>query len=166
MTGSQSTTLDELLQDLYCLLDDRHPEPAYRFGRPRQTTDSELVCLTIAQVLLDCPSERTWFRRLPGRLGYLFPTLPSRAHYNKRVRALRGRLLETLDILRQLHPGALSQMLLVDSTPLPVGKSLTTRERSAMNDLATYGHCAAHNRYYWGFKTDPDRRPRRLSRLL
>ena len=152
MTGSQSTTLDELLQELYCLLDDRHPAPAYRFGRPRKISDTELVCLAIAQVLLDCPAERVWLRRLPERLGYLFPVLPSRAHYNKRVRALRARLLEALEILRELHPSTLSQMLLVDSTPVPVGKSLGTRDRSAMNDLATYGHCAAHHRCYWGFK--------------
>ena len=152
MTESQSTTLDDLLQDLYCLLDDRHPEPKHRFGRPRRTTDSELICLAIAQVLLDCPKERVWFRRLPGRFDHLFPVLPCRSHYNRRVRALRARLLEALEILRELHPSALSTMLLVDSTPLPTGKSITTRDHSKLNDLATYGFCAAHHRYYWGFK--------------
>jgi hypothetical protein len=48
--------LDTLLTALYCFTDDllitrRAP------GRPKQLTDAELVCLAVAQVLLNRPSE-------------------------------------------------------------------------------------------------------------
>ena len=152
MTEKQSTTLDDLLSNLYCVLDDLSPEPPQRLGRPRETTDTEMVCMAVAQVLLDCPAERVWMRRMPWRLGHLFHHMPSRVHYNRRLRALRARLLEALDILRQMHPETLDDMLLTDSTPVPAGRSLRAVRHSAMADIATYGYCASHSRYYWGFK--------------
>ena len=56
-----SADLDALLTCLYVLVDDLLPARR-RFGRPPRISDSELICLAIAQVLLDCPNERRFLR--------------------------------------------------------------------------------------------------------
>ncbi len=70
--------LDTLLTALYAFCDDHVIEPR-RIGRPPRLSDSELLCLAIAQVLLGFPSMRHWLRFAHTRLGHLFPYIPSRA---------------------------------------------------------------------------------------
>jgi hypothetical protein len=41
---------------------------------------------------------------------------------------------------------------LFDATPLPCASSRETVERSALRGYASYGYCASHSRYFWGFK--------------
>ena len=61
-------------------------------GRPYDynfdfATDSELVCLAVAQALLGCKSEARWLRFARAHLTGLFPDLPQRPVYNRRLRA-------------------------------------------------------------------------------
>jgi hypothetical protein len=67
-----SADLDALLTCLYVLVDDLLPARR-RFGRPPLISDSELICLAVAQVLIDCPNERRFLRLATRRLGHLFP---------------------------------------------------------------------------------------------
>ena len=41
---------------------------------------------------------------------------------------------------------------LIDSTPVPCGKSRETVKRSDLAGRASYGYCASHSRYFWGFR--------------
>ena len=41
---------------------------------------------------------------------------------------------------------------LLDSTPVPCGKSRETVKRSDLAGHAAYGYCASHSRYFWGFR--------------
>ena len=79
--------LDTLLIGLYVLADEILPRRRRARRRP-QITDAELVCLAVAQILLDIPSERRFLRFAMCRLGHLFPYLPKQPGYNKRMRAL------------------------------------------------------------------------------
>ena len=54
--------LDALLTVLYVLVDDLLPRGRRRRGRRPRISDSELICLAVAQVLLDCPNERRFLR--------------------------------------------------------------------------------------------------------
>jgi hypothetical protein len=64
-----SADLDALLISLYVLVDDFLPTRR-RLGRPPRISDSELICLAVAQVLLDCPNERRFLRQhRPTRLA-------------------------------------------------------------------------------------------------
>src|SRR5436190_3639998 len=65
--------LDALLTVLYVLVDDLLPRGCRRRGRRPQISDSELICLAVAQVLLDCPDERRFLRLAKQRLGHLQP---------------------------------------------------------------------------------------------
>ena len=56
-------------------------------GRPPKLSDSELLCLAVAQVLLGCRSEARWLRFVGSRLAGMFPYLPQRPGCNKRLRS-------------------------------------------------------------------------------
>jgi hypothetical protein len=68
--------------------------------------DSELICLAIAQVFLDCPNERRFLRLAKRRLGHLFPYLPGQSGFNKRLRALAPELLQAITLLARLSPSS------------------------------------------------------------
>ena len=154
--------LDTLITALYVQLDDLFIQlgVARRDGRPPRLSDSELVCLAVAQVLLGCNSERRWLRFAYGRLGHLFPYLPQSPAYNKRLRAAYRLLEHAMRHLAGLTPSWWDQLRLLDSTPVPCGASRETVERSELADWANYGYCASHSRYFWGLRlhllTTPD----------
>ena len=146
-----SADLDALLTHVYVLVDDLLP-PRRRLGRPPKITDSELICLAIAQVLLDCPNERRFLRLARRRLGHLFPYIPGQAGFNKRLRALAPQLVEAITLLARLSPSFCDRLRLLDSTPVPCAASRQTVRRSALAGLASYGYCRSHSRYFWGFR--------------
>ncbi|GAA3510207.1 hypothetical protein GCM10023075_71770 [Streptosporangium album] len=57
-----------------------------RTGRPPLLSDSELVCLTVAQALLGYHSEARRLRFARTHLSGMFPYLPQQSGYNKRLR--------------------------------------------------------------------------------
>lgn len=145
--------LDDLLIALYVFADDflPHRDPTLPGRKPR-ITDAELVCLAVAQVLLDCPKERRFLRFAKRRLGHLFPYIPGQSGYNKRVRALAPRICAVLGALARISPSWCDGLRLIDATPVPCGASRETVERSEFAGYAAYGYCAAHSRHFWGLK--------------
>ena len=117
-----SADLDALLTYVYVLVDDLLPARR-RFGRPPRISDSELICLAVAQVLLDCPNERRFLRLAKRRLGHLFPYIPGQSGFNKRLRALAPQLLEAITLLARLSPSFCDRVRLLDSTPVPCAAS-------------------------------------------
>jgi DDE family transposase len=146
-----SADLDALLISLYVLVDDLLPARR-RFGRPPRISDSELICLAIAQVLLDCPNERRFLRLARQRLGHLFPYIPGQSGFNKRLRQLTPRLVEAIRLLARLSPSFCDRLRLLDSTPVPCAASRETVRRSALAGIGGYGYCRSHSRWFWGFR--------------
>jgi hypothetical protein len=147
------TDLDTLLIALYVLADEFLPtrDPSLPGRRPR-ISDAEVLCLAVAQVLLDCAKERRFLRFVRRRLGHLFPYVPGQSGYNKRVRELAPRIVELLGHLARVSPSWCDDLRLIDATPVPCGQSRQTVERSQFAGHAAYGYCAAHSRHFWGFK--------------
>ena len=143
--------LDDLLTALYVLADEILPRRPRARRRPR-ITDAELVCLAVAQVLLDCPSERRFLRLAMTRLGHLFPYLPKQPGYNKRMRALAPQIVRLLNAIAFASPSWCDNVRLLDSTPVPCAASRETVKRSEFAGHAAYGYCASHSRYFWGFR--------------
>jgi len=146
-----SADLDALLTHVYVLVDDLLPTRR-RFGRPPRISDSELICLAVAQVLLDCPNERRFLRLARQRLGHLFPYIPGQSGFNKRLRALAPQLLEAVTLLARLSPSFCDRLRLLDSTPVPCAASRETVRRSALAGHGGYGYCRSHSRWFWGFR--------------
>jgi len=146
-----SADLDALLTCLYVLVDDLLP-PRRRFGRPPRISDSELLCLAVAQVLLDCPNERRFLRLAGRRLAHLFPYIPGQSGFNKRLRSLAPQLLEVITLLVRLSPSFCDRLRLLDSTAVPCAASRETVRRSALAGIGGYGYCRSHSRWFWGFR--------------
>jgi hypothetical protein len=72
--------LDTLAIALYVTVDDLLG-PRTRSGCPPWLSDTELVCVAGAQVLLGYGSERRWLRFAHQRLGHLFSYLPTSSAY-------------------------------------------------------------------------------------
>jgi len=143
--------LDTLLTALYVLADDLLPRRR-RARRSPKITDAELVCLAVAQILLDCPSERRFLRFAMTRLGHLFAYLPKQPGYNKRMRALAPQIVRVLNAVAYASPSWCDNVRLLDSTPVPCGQSRETVKRSDFAGHAAYGYCASHSRHFWGFR--------------
>jgi hypothetical protein len=134
------------------LVDDLVPPRRRRCGRRPRIADSELICLAVAQVLLDCPNERRFLRLAKRRLGHLFPYIPAQAGFNKRLRALAPQLVEAVSLLARLSPSFCDRLRLLDSTPVPCAASRETVRRSALAGIGGYGYCRSHSRWFWGFR--------------
>ena len=145
--------LDTLVIALYCAACALFPsERTPRRGRPELISDNELLALMVAQMLLQCPSDRLFLRRGKRRLGHLFPYLPSQSRYNERCRALAPKLVLLWKALAAQTFGAGDDLRLLDTTPLPCGQSLQTTRTSQLAPWAGFGYCPAHSRRYWGVK--------------
>jgi hypothetical protein len=143
--------LDTLLTALYVLADDLLPKRSGP-GRKARISDAEVIALAVAQVFLDCPSERRFLRFARTRLGHLFPYIPKQAGYNKRVRALASQVCLLINLVARSSPSFCDRLRLIDSTPVPCAQSRETVKRSDLAGHAAYGYCAAHSRYFWGFR--------------
>jgi Transposase DDE domain len=143
--------LDSLLTGLYVLVDDLLPVRRGAGRRPR-ITDAELITLAVAQILLQCHSERRFLRLARERLGHLFPYIPKQSGYNKRLRALAPQICLAINHLARISPSFSDRLRLLDSTPVPCGASRETAKRSELAGWATYGYCQSHSRYFWGLR--------------
>jgi hypothetical protein len=143
--------LDALLTALYVAVDDLLPARTGP-GRKPKITDAELITLAIAQIFLDCPSERRFLRLARSRLGHLFPYIPGQPAYNRRLRRLAPAICRVIGHLARSSPSFGDRLRLLDATPVPCGASRQTVKRSELAGHAAYGYCAAHSRYFWGFK--------------
>jgi len=156
--------LDTLCTVVYCTAADLLPEA--RANARRKITDAEVVTLCVAQAIMGIPSDRVFLATARKRLIHLFPQLPRQAGYFKRRRRLADAIEWLMGVFASASPGFLDDLLLVDSTPLECGRSRETATRSALGDVAGYGYCASHSRWFWGLRLHllaaPDGTPRAL----
>jgi hypothetical protein len=143
--------LDALVIALYVQIDD-FLEPRSGPGRPPKLTDSELITLAVAQVLLGIPNDRQFLALARWRLGHLFPRLIDQSGYNRRLRALAPIIGRCINYLAFISPSFCDQLRLLDSTPVPCGQSRETVKRSEFAGYAGYGYCRSHSRWFWGFR--------------
>ena len=143
--------LDTLLTALYVFLDDHVIGPR-RVGRPPWLTDAELLCLAIAQVLLNFPNERQWVRYARKNLRALFPYIPDQSGYNKRLRGALPLIKRLIRVLARDTDLWADPVWVVDSTPVECARSRPTVKRSNLAGWAGYSYCASHSRFFWGLR--------------
>ena len=149
-----SKELNTLLTSLYVLIDDHVVPPRTGRGRRPLFTDSELLTVAVAQVLLRYHGERRWIRHIHSDPQWraLFPCLPRQSGYNKRLRKAEPLLCKAILTLAACCPSWFDDLWITDATPVPCGMSRETVKRSDLAGHAGYGYCASHSRWYWGFK--------------
>jgi len=150
--------LDTLATRLYVTIDDlliEHPQWAPErpaVGIAPKLTDAELITLAVIQALLGHTSEARFIRHANVHLRSLFPYLPQRPAYNKRLRHAAATMQHIIATLARDCPSWNDDLWLVDSTPVECGRSRETVKRSDMAGYATYGYCASHSRFFWGLR--------------
>jgi hypothetical protein len=146
-----TTDLNTLLTALYVKVDDEIGGTRCT-GRPPLLSDSELVCLAVAQAMLGFRSEARWLRYANKHLSGMFPYLPQRAGYNKRLRAALPLIKRMIRELAMDTDFWTDTVWITDSTPVPCGTSRPTVQRSNLAGWASYGYCASHSRFFWGLR--------------
>jgi Transposase DDE domain len=149
-----SKELNALLTALYVFLDDHVVPPRTGRGRRPELSDSELVTLAVAQVLLGYDSERRWIRHCHSNPQWraMFPYLPGQSGYHKRLKKAEPLLCQAILALAAACPSWFDDLWITDATPVPCAASRETVKRSDLAGHAGYGYCASHSRFYWGFK--------------
>lgn len=150
--------LDALATRLYVTVDDLlidHPgwapeRPA--IGIAPQLSDAELITLAVIQALLGFTSEARFIRHARTHLRSLFPYVPQRPAYNKRLRHAAATMQHIIEVIARDCPSWHDDLWLVDSTPVECGRSRETVKRSDMAGFASYGYCASHSRFFWGLR--------------
>ncbi len=156
--GPVDADLDTLATALYVKIDDAlkmRPELArYRpeVGLCPRLSDAELITLAVIQALLGFTSETRFLRHASAHLRGLFPYVPNKSGYNKRLRRAAGQLQVVIRLLAAETEGWWDDTWLVDSTPIECGRSRETAKRSDLVGFAGYGYCASHSRYFWGLR--------------
>lgn len=153
-----NSDLDALATRLYVTIDDLlidHPD--WRPQRPAvgitpTLTDAELVTLAVLQALLGFTSEARFIRHAHCHLRALFPYLPQRPAYNKRLRHAAAMMQHIIAALARDCPSFNDDLWVMDSTPVECGRSRQTVKRSDLAGWATYGYCASHSRFFWGLR--------------
>jgi hypothetical protein len=146
-----TTDLNTLLTALYVKIDDEIGGVRC-IGRPPLLSDAELVCLAVAQALLGFRSEARWMRYAHKHLRGMFPYLPQRPGYHKRLRAALPLVKRMIRELGQDSDFWFDNHWITDSTPVPCGMSRPTAQRSDLAGWAGYGYCASHSRFFWGLR--------------
>jgi hypothetical protein len=153
-----NSDLDALATRLYVTIDDLlidHPD--WQPERPTvgiepKLTDAELITLAVIQALLGFTSEARFIRYARTHLRSMFPYLPQRPAYNKRLRHAAATMQHIIGVLARDCPSWHDDLWLVDSTPVECGRSRETVKRSDMAGYASYGYCASHSRWFWGLR--------------
>jgi len=149
-----TNNLNTLLTALYVLVDDQIVAPRTGRGHRPDLTDSELICLAVAQIMLGYHNERRWVRHVhatPELLG-MFPTMLSQSGYHRRLKSAQPLLCKAILTLAACCPSWFDDLWITDATPVACGMSRETVKRSDLAGHAGYGYCASHSRWYWGLK--------------
>jgi hypothetical protein len=104
-------------------------------------SDSELITLTVAQVLQGYHCERGWIRHIhsPQWRG-MFPYLPDQSGYHKRLKNAHPMLCKAILTLASCCLSWFDDMWMTDATPVPCGMSRETVKRSDLAGHAGYGY--------------------------
>ena len=124
--------LDTLTTALYVTIDDALAAgPSLLPARPAVgiapgLSDAELVTLAVLQALLGFTSEARWLRYARQHLRALFPYLPQRPAYNKRLRRSVAMMAGVMRALASTCDAWWDGLWLVDSTPVECGRPRET----------------------------------------
>jgi len=150
--------LDALATELYVAIDDiliANPHlvpPRPNVGIAPRLSDAELLTLAVLQALLGYSDEARFIRHARTNLRALFPYVPERPAYNKRLRRAVAMMQGVMHILATRCATWHDNVWLLDSTPVECGRSRETAKRSNLAGNAGYGYCASHSRYFWGLR--------------
>ena len=145
--------LDTLCTVVYCTADDLLPEA--RANARRQVTDAELVTLCVAQAIMGIPSDRRFLAVAASASSISSRSCPARPATPSAVAAS---LTRSSGSWRTSRSRARALATNCCSSTRPRSSAAEAGRRSSVRpsaESAGYGYCAAHSRWFWGFRLHP-----------
>lgn len=121
-------------------------------GVKPEFSDSEVITLMIMADFIPFPSERQFLGFIRANYLPLFPRLVDRSQFNRRARGLRLLVEEFRRCWVSELGITATNLLLLDTKPVPVVGYKRSKKRSDFAGRAAYGVCTSRNMKYFGFK--------------
>ena len=148
---------EEFIITVYCLVCEPYQRikstcPVRRGGCAPALTDEEVITMEICGEYLRLPTDKDLFAYFRTHYAHFFPRLTDRTLFVRQAANLWQVKAAIQQRLTQVSGQASDPVQIIDTLPLPVcGYTRSGRDR-CFKPLADYGHCAAKQLDYYGFK--------------
>jgi Transposase DDE domain len=124
--------------------------PIPRPGPAGETTDSELIALSVAQAAMGISSDRQFLGLIVKVLPGWFPALPHQSRYNRRLRRLTPQITTVQLMVAELV--AEGRVRLADGTLIGCANYPGCASRSEFAGDAAYGYSPSKSQFVWGMR--------------
>jgi hypothetical protein len=148
---------DEFIIMVYCLVCEHYQVikniyPLRRGGFAPALSDEEVITLELCGEYLKLPTDKDLFAYFRTHYAHFFPQLTERTLFARQAANLWQVKAAIQQRLTQVSGQAADPVQIIDTLPLPVcGYTRSGRDR-CFPTVADYGHCAAKQLDYYGFK--------------
>jgi DDE family transposase len=148
---------DEFIITVYCLVCEhsqviKHTSPLRRGGFAPALSDEEVITMEICGEYFKLPSDKDLFAYFRTHYAHFFPQLTERTLFVRQAANLWQVKAAIQQRLTHVSGQAADPVQIIDTLPLPVcGYTRSGRDR-CFKPFADYGHCAAKQLDYYGFK--------------
>lgn len=148
---------DEFIITVYCLVCEHYQVikttyPLRRGGFAPALSDEEVITMEICGEYFKFSTDKDLFAYFRTHYAHFFPQLTDRTLFVRQAANLWQVKAAIQQRLTQVSGQAADRVQIIDTLPLPVcGYTRSGRDR-CFKPLADYGHCAAKQLDYYGFK--------------
>jgi len=148
---------DDFIITVYCLVCEHYQAlkaqyPIRRGGFAPALTDEEVITMEICGEFFKCSTDKDIFAYFRSHYAHFFPRLHDRSLFVRQAANLWQVKAALQQRLTVVSGQAEDPVQIIDTMPLPVcGYTRSGRDRCFKPD-ADYGHCAAKDLKYYGFK--------------
>jgi Transposase DDE domain len=148
---------DEFIITVYCLVCEHYQvinntAPLRQGGFAPALTDEEVITLEICGEYFKLATDKDLFAYFRTHYAHFFPRLTERTLFVRQAANLWQVKAAIQQRLTRVSGQATDPVQIIDTLPLPVcGYTRSSRDRG-FKPWADYGHCAAKNLDYYGFK--------------
>lgn len=141
--------IDTLIIEIYCRIEKSLSGlKVRRRGFAPKLTDAELITMEIVGHLMHQNCTEWIYKYFKTHWQNWFPALGSRSNFMKQSYNLSQ---VKQHLLNHLFPPK-SRLHIIDGLPLPICKYARSYRCKSMDQIASYGYCAAKNEHYYGLK--------------
>ena len=141
--------IETIIIEIYCRIEEKLSGMRLRSrGFPPKLTDAELITMEIVGHLMHQNCTEWIYRYFKTHWQAWFPALGSRSNFMKQ--SLNLSQIKQILIAEIFSPR--SKLHIIDGLPLPICKYARSYRCKSMNQIASYGYCAAKDEHYYGLK--------------
>ena len=148
-------TMEEEIINIFFEIDEKLKRFKHNSHHHTKFSDSEAITLSVIKIFWTMNSDKHFHRLIKEKFMHLFPKLPEYSRYLKRVKSTSFIAFKLIEEFSFEHR---NDLFIIDTKPIPI----LERQRANSSILVKifrqwrinpgYGHCAARNLKYFGFK--------------